>query len=354
MTTILTTTGISLYTNTGRLHDTKMPTDDQMRQYLRMNPKRASSEANSLLQMAEQNDHLVLLHTQTLEAIRCAELLRDYFHNEGYKHVRLVPLEFQGDPKHIETTGLRNLIDTLIDEIEDAQRNRQEVVINATAGFKAQVVYSTMIGMIYHVPVKYLYEDFQSLVTFNSISVDWDTSLFLTYDGFFKWVDAAPRTKQEVENYLKGNVDREQILALLTPPDKDGEVFLSYMGDALRRKFQREMEEAELVEWPPAADIKTIEDKIASSILDRRHHPVKGDLQMCYKIAAIDCVQEITGGFYENTIRTALKRVYPDGSILLLWADDEKAARFTIYTTARGKPQTLNVAQKIKEILEIA
>jgi hypothetical protein len=267
--------------------------------------------------------------------------------------VRLVPLEFQDDPKHIETTGLRNLIDTLIDEIGDARRKGQEVVINATAGFKAQVVYSTMIGMIYHVPVKYIYEDFKSLLTFNPIAVGWDTSMFLTYYAFFKWVDAQARTQQEVENYLKEYVDKDQIKALLTPPNKDGEVFLSYMGDALRGQFQREMEEAELVVWPPAAEIKGIEDKIASSIRDRKHHPVKGDLQMCYKIAAIDCVQEITGGFYENTTRTALKQVYPDGSILLLWADDEKAARFTIFTTAKGKAQTLKVAQKIKEILEI-
>ncbi len=353
MTTILTTTGISLYTNTGRKHSTKTPTDDQMRQYLRTNPKQASSEANSLLQMARPDDYLVLLHTQTLEAKKCVNLLRDYFRNEGYKHVRLVPLEFQSSPQYIETTGLRNLIDTLINEIEDAQRKHQEVVINATAGFKAQVVYSTMIGMIYHVPVKYIYEDFQSLVTFNPIAVDWDSSLFLNHDAFFQWVDAEPRTQGEVERYLQDYSDREQIKALLTAPDGDGFVFLSYMGDALRRKFRREIEEAALVEWPPASKVKNINDKIAPSILDQKHHSIKGDLQTCYKIAAIDCVEAITGGFYENTTRTALKRVDDDGNILLLLADNEKARRITICTTARGKPQTLKVAQKIKEILEI-
>src|SRR5690349_19427797 len=104
MTTILTTTGISLSGNTGRINDTKTPTDEQMRQYLRTNPKRASSEANSLLQMAQKDDSLVLLHTKTEKAIKCVNLLRDYFHNEGYKYVRLVSLEFQSDPKHIETT----------------------------------------------------------------------------------------------------------------------------------------------------------------------------------------------------------------------------------------------------------
>ena len=352
MATILTTTGLSLYQNAKREYQTNQPTDDQMRQYLRTNPDRASSEANSLLKFAKPDDDLVLLHTQTPDAIRCTSLLHDYFSSKGYKRIRLVQLEFKGDAQHIETTGLRSLIDALINEIEGAQRKQTDVVINATAGFKAQVVYSTMIGMIYQVPVKYIHEEFRSLVTFNPIALEWDTSIFLTYEAFFKWIDAEPRTCQEVESYLKGLPDRERIEALLTSPDADGLVYLSYMGEALRRKFQRETEEAELVAWPPSADIKNPKDKIASSLLHRSHHPIKGGLAACHKIAELDCVQAIIGGNFENTTNTRLK-VYPNGIILLLWADNEKAERLTIQTTAWGQPQTLKVAQKIKEILEI-
>ena len=79
-----------------------------------------------------------------------------------------------------------------------------------------------MIGMIYQVPVKYIHEEFRSLVTFNPIALEWDTSIFLTYEAFFKWVDAECRTRQEVESYLKGHPDRERIEALLTSPDSDG------------------------------------------------------------------------------------------------------------------------------------
>ena len=244
MTTILTTTGISLYLNTKRTQKTAVPTDDQMRQYLRQMPQAASSEANSLLQIAKADDSLILLHTQTADAIRCVHLLRDHFRDEGYKYIRLVPLEFQDDAKHIETTGLRNLIDTLIKEIGEAQKRKQDVVINATAGFKAMVVYSTMIGMIYHVPVKYLYEDFKSVVTFNPVALDWDTSLFLTHYSFFRWIEDELRTQKQVENYLKDYTDAERIKTFLTSPDTDGYVYLSNMGNALYQKFLREAEEA--------------------------------------------------------------------------------------------------------------
>ncbi len=352
MTTILTTTGISLYQNTKRTQNTNVPTDDQMRQYLRQTPQAASSEAKSLLQIAELDDYLVLLHTQTSEAVTCAILLRDYFQEKGYKHVNIVPLEFHGDAKHIETTGLRNLVNTLINEIEKAQRQGQEVVINATAGLKAQVVYSTMLGMIYHVPVKYIYEDFQSVVTFNPVALDWDTTLFLTYNTFFKWVDDEARTQKQVEGYLEGYADAEYIKTFLTSPDSDNYVYLSYMGNALYQKFQREEKEAENIDWPPSVDVENVEAKLSSSLSDRKHHSIKGSRMACLKIAALGFVQQIIGDFFENTTHTRLKSG-PDGTFILLWADNEKAERLTIYTTARGKLQTIKVAQKIKEVLEI-
>lgn len=354
MTTILTTTGISLQINTGREHKTKTPTDDQMRQYLRMEPTLASSEAKSLMQIIQSDDdQLVFLHTA--EAQKCASLLQEFFVNKGHKHVRLLPLEFQGDERQIEMTGIRNLVNALIDEVEKAQHKDANVVINATAGFKAQVVYSTMIGMLYNVPVKYIHESFQRIVTFNPIALEWDTSLFLTYSWFFKWLDgeSIARKQIEVEQRLKAIPDKEAIEALLTPPDDDGEVFLSPMGNALERRFKQESEEAENVAWPSAAKEQNIEKKIAASLLGEKHHFLHDLLPVCYKIAALDCVEEVIGGHFENAALTRIKKAYDDGTILMLWLNNNVGARLTIRTTAQGKLQTLKVAEKIKEILGI-
>ncbi len=353
MTTILTTTGISLFINTGRHYGVKEPNDDQMRQYLRTEPIRASAEANSLLQIAQLDDQIVLLHTDTAEARKCAELLQEFFDNRGFKHIRLIALQFQEDEQHIETLGIRNLVNTLIDEVEKARRSNEEVVINATAGFKAQIVYSTMIGMLYQVPVKYIYEQFHRIVTFNPIPLEWDTSLFLTYNWFFRWVDDEFRSYSEVESKLKDLPDGERIRTLLTPPDKDGYVFLSPMGDALRRRFEREVEEAAQVPYPPQVNVANIDDKIASSLLETKHHYPKNTLDTCRKIAQLPYVELITGGFFEPTALSGIRKVSEDGTIILLWADNEKAARLTVHTTAIGSPQTLKVAEKIKEILEI-
>lgn len=308
MKTILTTTGISLSISAGRKYNTKEPTDDQMRQHLRMEPKSASAEANSLLQIAQPDDHIVLLHTDTPEARKCADLLQDFFDNQGYKHVRLVQLEFQEDAQHIETTGLRSLVDTIILEVERAQRKQHEVVINATAGFKAQVVYSTMIGMIYHVPVKYIYEKFQRVVTFNPIALDWDTSLFLTYNKFFQWIDQKERPQGEVAERLKALPDREKIQSLLTVPDENGDIFLSPMGEVVRQKFARETREAKEVPWPPDAQETNIQKKIANSIVKVKHDYPKNTKAICGKIAQLSYVEEIIPETLKTLHNLALKK----------------------------------------------
>lgn len=354
MTTIITTTGISLYNNTDRNY-AKNPTDDQMRHYLRMSPEKASAEVHSLLQIAESGDHLVFLHTATDKAKRCAQLLQEFFEKRGdkYSHIRLVPLQFQEDEHHIESLGLRNLVDAVIMELEKAQRSGQEVVINATPGFKLESGYSTIIGMLYHVPVKYIYEKFTRVVTLNPIALAWDTSLFLTYDWFFRWLDDEPRRLREVEEHLREIPEKGAILSFLTLPDTQNEVFLSPLGEVLRKKFQQESEDAALADWPADAEEQDIDAKISSSILHCRHHTITNILGACRKIAQLSWVEAIIGGHFESTTFARIKYVSDDGMIRMLWADNQKAANLTIQTTAQSRAQTLKVADKIKQVLDL-
>jgi hypothetical protein len=208
--------------------------------------------------------------------------------------------------------------------------------------------------MLYQVPIKYIYEKFQRLVTFNPIPLDWDTSLILGYEWFFNWLDEEPRTKLEVQDRLHALPDAERVQALLTLPDEEGYVFLSPMGEALLRRFKREAEEAELAPWPPAAEVEEAKDKIADSLLKSKHHPIKNILDACYKVAHLDPVRLIIGGHFENTTLSRIKGIDEDGTIRLLWADNKKAANLTVFTTAQGRAQTRKVADRIREILEIA
>lgn len=121
----------------------------------------------------------------------------------------------------------------------------------------------------------------------------------------------------------------------------------------MRKKFQQESENAALVDWPEAADIQDIDAKISSSLLHSGHHDTGHILAACRKIAQLPWVTAIIGGHFENTAFARIKHVSDDGLIRMLWASDQRAANLSIATTARGQAQTLKVANRIKQILDI-
>lgn len=351
MAVVLTTSGISLWTNAVRSLKVDQPSRDQLGRFLSQKPDEASAETNSLLKFLHRGDEIVFLHTEDERAKLCAEVLMDFLKKEY--DVRLVPLNLKGRREDLETHLIRNFVDVLISEIEKARRQRQEVVINATAGFKAEVVYSTLVGMIYSVPIKYIYEEFKELITLKPLPIVWNVNLILEYEQFFEWLDQEPRKLTEVgQRIAPYSFDEPPFDAFLTQPDADGYVFLSPVGNVLWRHFRQELESAELIDFPAQVEISP-KEKIAESLKDKRHHyPAKTD-KACQKIAELPYVRQIFSGHFENTALSRLKGVDDDGTIRLIWADGEKGVNLYVMTSAKGRLQTLKVAKQIEALLEL-
>lgn len=356
MSTIITTTGTSLLSNTARALNKKNHevTDDELRHYFeQVGAVKASAETNSLPKIASSEDNIVMLYTATPEGERCAKQIENYLKNKmKWKNIRPRKLHLQQNEAQFESSGLRDLVDVLIDEINKAQRKDEDVVINATGGYKAEIAYTTMVGMIFQVPVKYIYQDFQRPITFPSLPINWNLDLLIQYDHFFAWIDAEPRSSAEVDQRIKAvdEADRNLVKQLLSTPDTNEEVFLSPAGDILWKRVQQQREV--IVDEPPQSDIVEV-DKLSSSIKEDKHHYPEGTRKFAEKVASLPPVEEIIGGFFENTTMRRVKSVNDDGVIRVLWADGEKAANLTIRTTARGQAQTLQFSDRyIKPLLE--
>lgn len=355
-----------MYLNTKKSLEQKLqaknlqPTDDQMRQYLRQAPEVASAEANSILKMAEIGDKLVLLSTATPLAQRCVELLKSYFVKEGFPHTSVVNLQFEASEEHIEKQGIRNLISVLASQIAYEQKKNQEVIINATSGYKAQVVYSTVLGMLYQVPVQYIHEEFKRVVTFNPIALELDISIFINNFYFFKWIEDEQyaHSHNDVELQLNRLVyeedERARIRSFLEPADQSGEVLLSPMAFTLFKKAGEYREQAVDIPMPSPSGIIDIDKKISASLLELKHHYPDDILVVCRKIANLDCVKLIHGEFFSGTTRSRMGTFNERGVIHLRWADNTKAGRLTIHTTAEGLPQTIKVRNQIQELLELS
>jgi putative CRISPR-associated protein (TIGR02619 family) len=355
---LITTTGTSLLTNAAKHYKKNKAeiTDNELRHYFEIvGSEAASAETNSLLKIVEPNDFVTLLYTSTSEGSRCAEQIKNYLQSKGWNNLNLRQLALEENESQFERYGLRNLVNTLIDEITKGQREGKEVMINATGGFKAQIAYTTMVGTIFQIPVKYIYQNFKQPVTFPPLPITWNLDLLIQYDHFFAWIDEEPRSVQAVQQRLQSiqSSDRSAIEQLLLfPDDNDGsnEIFLSAAGNILWQRIQQQR--LIPVENPPSSDILPA-DKIANSLMGVKHHYPMGTKQFAERVASLSAVEEIIGGNFENTTNQRIKNVSDDGIIRVLWADNEKAANLTIRTTARGQAQTLQFAERfIKPLLQ--
>ncbi len=345
MRTIITTTGISLLSNTARELQKKNSevTDTELREYFaKVGASEASAETNSLLKIATPDDEVVLLHTETYEGELCAQEVKNYLQSHGWSNIRLRKLPLEKKESQFERRGLRELVNILIEEINEAQRKGREVIINATGGFKAEISYTTMVGMIFQVPVKYIYQDFQKPITFPALPITWNIDLLIEYDHFFEWIDTEPRKKLEVEQRLKAipQKDRDSIQQLLLPPDAEDFIYLSPAGEILWKRVNQKQEIAENTPEPPPSKIPETE-KISSSLQKNKHHYPNGTIEFVKKLAKIPVVEEIISENFENTTLKRMKKIDEDGSVLVLWTDNSKGVRIRIRTTAKGEAQTL-------------
>jgi putative CRISPR-associated protein (TIGR02619 family) len=186
MRTILTTVGTSLLGNAGRGPGTNDLSDGDLANYLaRTDPVRASAETNSLSRLLHEGDRVVFLHSHTDKGRRCAEALRRHYDRQGYR-AELVEISDLGYAEsRFRLRGLRALVAALAERIEREQRHGAEVAINATGGFKAQIAYATLVGLLFDVPVYYIHEEFNELIEMPAVPIGWDYSVLAAWEEFF-------------------------------------------------------------------------------------------------------------------------------------------------------------------------
>ncbi|MER3473403.1 MAG: hypothetical protein C4335_05085 [Armatimonadota bacterium] len=147
--TIVTTAGTSLLTNAERAGKAK-----SLQTYLRFTEQeKASAETNSLSRLLQEGDRIVFLHSQTKEGERAATALATFYSNNGYPSDLREVYDLQYHENRFKMRGLRALVATLVDIIRQEREQGREVLINATGGFKAEIAYATLVGLLFDVPV---------------------------------------------------------------------------------------------------------------------------------------------------------------------------------------------------------
>jgi len=238
MRSILTTVGTSLLTNAKRHLNLPDVHDQHLASYLASTrAEQASAETNALSHLLQEGDRVVLLYSETPEGQQCALALRHFYISQGYSAESVVIPHLTYTENRFKMRGLRSLVATLIDLIRRERQQGREVSINATGGFKAEIAYATLVGLLFDVPVYYIHEAFRDIIEIPPTPIGWDYTLLADYEEFFTWVHADLRPTAEVQTRLRGLPP--EISLLLT--EEEDFTILSPAGEALYEAYHHRL-----------------------------------------------------------------------------------------------------------------
>jgi len=347
MKTLIVTVGVSLLTNrdedvpvddrrpwAGWHSGVELPCEEDMIDYLRSTDlQQASAETNTLRALAlTEQDHLVFLHSQTGDGELCGEVLARFYEEEGYRVELREIRRLSFEETAFRDFGLKGLVAALFEEIGKAQGTP---VFCATGGFKAEIAFVNLVGMLMGVEVYYMHEKFRDLIRFPTFPVEWNLEVVERNLDFFEWIDQELRRSVEVENRLH---NFPGVRPFVENTD-DGYAYLSAAGDLLFRAYCDRSQRIPRTMWPIASE-RTPEQKNGLSGVE--HTRPSGWEHMVDLLCRIDCVERVR---YDGSAPAAARRPgiqdvgVDTGTVRVVYERGGRRLPLVIETTARGQAQ---------------
>lgn len=138
-----------------------------------VNSKIFGAEINSTASIVKRGyidslQNIYLFVSDTEEGVENGEILKRYFednpHGLVFNRAEIVVVKGLNhkNPHEFRTKGLRTLVQKLS---ERSKQNRENLIINATGGYKAQIAYAVALGQALKITVYYRFELFEHVVS---------------------------------------------------------------------------------------------------------------------------------------------------------------------------------------------
>lgn len=343
---VIVSVGTSLLTNSGWKRGQQVPSLQAAEKYLTQeNTKEASAETNTTRMLPlNQGDFIKLLHSDTPEGKWCAEALQRFYTSLHYSCELLSIEKLNYQTKNFSEGGLKSLLQVTFKAIRQAKDRNQEIKICATGGFKAEIAFLNLIGLLMGIPVYYIHESFKELIRFPSLPIDWNMQIVEENYNFFLWIDAKPRSQIEVGSWLKAIPALEPLVI----SDNDGFTYLSAAGDLIFKSF-RAKRGLSSIEWPPDSNV-TPDQKV--HLENAAHHRPDEYLQFIDALAREEYVSSIRffGKCSKQRGKTQIRINDSDEGILeIVFRKGDIALPLLVETTATGKEQTQMIIDNLKK-----
>lgn len=285
--------------------------------------------------------NLYLLVSDTEDGRATGELLTLYFldavNPRRFEQAHWQTLAGLTDASHerFRREGLRSLV-TAVAKIARTW-GPEQVVINATGGYKAQISFAGLIGQALDIPVCYLFERFSEVITLPPQPVSLDLSFWLEHVHHFYLL-----AEDQGEPLAYEKLD-PRFASLVETVEVEGQKLagLSAMGQLFHETFRHRfgLQRAQLL--PPDAGMKPEDKKIMYEPgIGPRPPGIEGWLK---KILEVPYVKRINTYYYNkdlplgNYFRKSSRGDF--GQIEGGFSDGSATAKFTVYITATTEAQ---------------
>jgi putative CRISPR-associated protein (TIGR02619 family) len=201
---------------------------------------KSSAEIKSLLKLeTSSSDVVYLFATETIDGKLCTEVLKDFIEEKFGCEVKLE--EINGlqvsNPELFKKTGVRNYIDKVTKIIEN-HRYGYKLILNTTGGFKATVPYTTLLGMLFQIPVFYIFEDTQSPIKLPPLPLEYNFKIIEELKEKFYRIDS--ETRIPYDEFRKGVNDEKYKQCIALIEEEKGYVTLSAIGLAIWERYKED------------------------------------------------------------------------------------------------------------------
>ncbi len=145
------------------------------------------------------NDLLYLLSTDTEDGEISGKILerffKEYFELKEIETHKISALQVS-NPEKFKNEGIINLF-TLLSRIELKTRGLERYLV-ASGGFKAVVPYLTIAGILYRIPVLYIFEKTDSLIELPPFPIRYDYKVFRENEDVFERLEKEGKIDSEI------------------------------------------------------------------------------------------------------------------------------------------------------------
>ena len=215
-----------------RLKTINLATEDGLQQ--------ASPEIKSLVKIGiAKEDQVILYASETAEGIFSARVIREFVKQVWLCSAAMeviTGLQVQ-DAGRFRSVGVLRYVQSVVQEVNDPNNQYgRSIILNATAGFKALVPYTTLIGQLFQVPVQYIFEMSSELLSLPPLPINFDQEFFKQVEPLLQRIEQESGIAED--DLLKG-IDpavRDKLLPLLE--QADGQFTFSTLGFIVYERYR--------------------------------------------------------------------------------------------------------------------